>query len=373
MEFIDLKAQYQALKNEIDAAISEVLRHGQFILGKEVSLLEQEMSDSLGVKHVVTCGNGTDALMLLYMAYGFQAGDAVFFPDLTFFATVEPAMLLGATPVFCDVKKDNYNMCPENLERQIKAVLREGRLKPRAVVPVDFLGNPADYNEIAEICKKYGLTMIEDAAQSFGSLYNGKKCGSLGDAAITSFFPAKPLGCYGDGGAVMTNDDNLAELLKSLRFHGKGDSKYDNIRVGLNSRLDTIQAAILRVKLRALREYELDVRQIVASRYNDSLKDRFRVLKVRDGSLSVYAQYAFLAEDKEQRDKISLKLKENNIPSMIYYPKAQHQLPVMQGIGSYGEHYINSEYYCDRTLSLPMHPYLGLDEQNKIIECVAGV
>ncbi len=370
MEFIDLNAQYVALKNDIDEGIRNVLTHGQFILGPEVERLEAEISAFIGVKHTITCANGTDALQLLYMEYGVGSGDAVFAPDVTFIATVEPAAMLGATPVFCDISIETFNICPKSLERQISAVLQEGKLKPRAVVTVDFIGNPAQYDEIAEICKKYGLLLIEDAAQSFGAMYGNKRCGALGDAATTSFFPAKPLGCYGDGGAIFTNDDDVAYRLRSMRAHGKGKSKYDNVRVGVNSRLDTLQAAILLPKLAALRNYEIDARQEIAARYNNAFKGKFQLQRVLQGNVSTWAQYALLAKSTENRDFILSKLANHGIPSLVYYPTPQHALPVFRDTCAYGETFKHSSDYCARTFSLPMHPYLSEVEQDKVISAV---
>jgi len=371
MQFIDLKAQYSALKNEIDAGINAVLTHGQFIHGPEVAKLERELAAFAGVKYCITCANGTDALQLLFMAYGIGAGDAVFCPDVTFIASVEPACMLGAVPVFCDIDNDTWNICPQSLERQIKAVVAEGKYTPRAVIAVDFLGNPADYDKICKLCAKYDILVIEDAAQSFGASIGGKHCGSFGDAATTSFFPAKPLGCYGDGGAVLANDDNIADICRSICVHGKGpNGKYDNVRVGMNSRLDTLQAAILLPKLKALREYEIDRRQEVATRYNKAFAQDFQLQRIADYAVSVWAQYALLAKDTAQRDKIIAHLSASKIPNMVYYPTPQHELPVFAGVNHYGETFANANDYCARTFSLPMHPYLESAQQDKIIKAV---
>lgn len=371
MEFIDLKAQYRALKPQMDEKIAAVLTSAQFIHGKEVPELEEKLASFVGRKYCISCANGTDALQLVYMAYGIGAGDAVFCPDVTFISSTEPACMLGATSVFCDITKDTYNLCPESLERQVKAVVAEGKLTPKAVVAVDFLGNPADYETLSAVCKKYNLILIEDAAQSFGAEYHGKRCGSLGDIATTSFFPAKPLGCYGDGGAIFTDDEAMAEHLRSLCVHGKGaGGKYDNIRVGTNSRLDTIQAAVLQVKLAALEEYEVNDRQTVANRYNEAFAGQFVTPAVAENCRSVYAQYALLAKDREERDAVLAKLKENQIPHMIYYPTPQHALPVFAGAPRYGEEYKNANDYCARTFSLPMHPYLREKEQGEVIAAV---
>lgn len=367
MQFIDLKAQYQHLKEEIDAGIAAVLAHGQFIMGPEVFLLEQELANFVNVKHVISCANGTDALQLLYMAYGIGNGDVVFCPSITFIASVEPACMLGATPVFCDIRMDTYNICTESLERQVKAVLAEGRLNPKAVVAVDFLGNPADYDALDTICQKYNLILISDAAQSMGAYYKGKPCGSFGHSAITSFFPAKPLGCYGDGGAIFTNDDHIAEVCRSLRVHGQGPKgKYHNVRVGVNSRLDTIQATVLLPKLCTLINHEIAARQKVAATYNEAFKGHFTTPHVNSSDQSIYAQYALLAIDQTQRDAILSVLKTTNIPSIVYYPAPLHTLDVFQSYNQYGEPFSNSNEYCARTFSLPMHPYLDDADQSFI-------
>ena len=371
MQFIDLKAQYRALKTEIDEQIQAVLEAGQFISGPQVKELEQKLADFVGRKHCITCANGTDALQIAYMVYGIGEGDAVFCPDITFISSTEPSKMFGATSVFCDIQPDTYNLCPESLERQIQAVLAEGKLKPKAVVAVDILGNPCDFDAIAPICEKYGLILIEDAAQSFGASYKGKKCCAFGQIATTSFFPAKPLGCYGDGGAIFVDDDEMANVIRSICVHGKGPKgKYDNVRVGMNSRLDTLQAAILLPKFQALAEYEVDDRQTVANRYNDAFAKHFTTPFVQEKCVSVYAQYAILAKDTATRDQVIAHLKEKNIPNMIYYPTPQHALPVFRDEPTYGETFQNANDYCARTLSLPMHPYLGAEEQQTVIDAV---
>lgn len=371
MEFIDLKSQYNALKSEINANIQSVLESAQFIGGTYVQELEKKLASYVGRKYCITCANGTEALQLAFMAYGVGQGDAVFCPDVTFIASVEPACILGATPVFCDITKDTYNLCPENLERQIKSVLAEGKLTPKIVVAVDFLGNPADFFAIDAICKKYGLVLLEDAAQGFGASYQGKHCCSFGDISTTSFFPAKPLGCYGDGGAIFTDDENMDTLLRSYCVHGKGPGgKYDNVRVGLNSRLDHLQAAILLPKLKALETYEIDHRQTVAKRYTAAFSGKLVTPFVAQNCVSSYSQYALLSKDHNQRDKVIARLSEKKIPNMIYYPTPQHKLPVFQNAPTYGETFPRADDYCARTFSIPMHPYLEESEQQVIIEAV---
>lgn len=371
MQFIDLKAQYQALKAEINESIQAVLDDGRYIGGPQVKELEEKLAAYVGRKYCISCANGTDALQIAYMVYGIGAGDAVFCPDITFISSTEPSKMLGAASVFCDIQPDTYNLCPESLERQIKAVLAEGKLTPKAVVAVDILGNPCDYDAIIPICEKYGLILIEDAAQSFGATYKGKKCCAFGEIATTSFFPAKPLGCYGDGGAIFVDDEELANVIRSICVHGKGPrGKYDNIRVGVNSRLDTIQAAILLPKLKALAEYEVENRQSVADRYNAAFAADFTIPVVQEDCRSVYAQYAILAKDTATRDRVVAHLTEKKIPNMIYYPMPQHALPVFCAEPGYGEAFVNADDYCARTLSLPMHPYLGEEEQQTIINAV---
>ncbi len=371
MQFIDLGAQYRALKAEIDANIQTVLNSAQFIGGPQVAELEENLAAFVGRKHCITCANGTDALQIAYMIAGVGPGDAVFCPDMTFISSTEPAKMFGAASVFCDITRDTYNLSPESLERQIQAVLAEGTLTPKVVVAVDILGNPCDYDAILPICEKYGLFLIEDAAQSFGASYKGKRCCSFGQIATTSFFPAKPLGCYGDGGAIFTDDDQVDKLCRSICVHGKGPGgKYDNVRVGVNSRLDTLQAAVLLPKLNALGSYEIDARQAVAARYNAAFSGRFIIPFVADNCVSAWAQYALLAENTAQRNQIIAHLTEKSIPNMIYYPTPQHALPVFQNEPCYTETFDAANYYCAHTFSLPMHPYLDAEQQQMIIDAV---
>jgi dTDP-4-amino-4,6-dideoxygalactose transaminase len=279
--------------------------------------------------------------------------------------------MLGATPVFCDIEMSGYNISPESLERQIKAVLAEGKLVPKAVVAVDLFGNPADFDAICNIGAKYGIIVIEDAAQSFGASFNGKRCGSFGDIGTTSFFPSKPLGCYGDGGAIFTDDDDMAALLRSICTHGKGPKgKYDNVRVGMNSRLDTLQAAILWPKLKALQSYELERRQEVAARYGKALASSLAIPAIRNGAVSAWAQYSLLAENAVQRERITARLNELDIPSMVFYHAPQHALEVYSALGRYGELFANATDFCSRVFSLPMHPYLEESEQEQVIKGV---
>lgn len=359
MEFRDLKKQYQVLKPQMDAAIGQVLQNCNFISGNPVAELEKELAAYVGVKHCVTCGNGTDALSLVMMAWEIGEGDAVFVPAFTFFASGEVVAFEGGTPVFVDVEERTFNLDPDKLEEAICKVEQEGKLHPRAVIAVDLFGQTADYRRIEEICKKHNLLLLEDGAQGFGGTIDGRRACSFGDAGATSFFPAKPLGCYGDGGAVFTNDDNLAELLRSLRVHGKSpSSKYDNIRIGINSRLDTIQAAVLQVKFAAFQQHELEDVNRAASLYTQYLGDVLKTPVVPEGFTSSWAQYTLILESSEQRDQLQRALKEQGIPTMIYYPKPMHLQAAFADLGYQKGDFPVAERLCAQVLSLPMHPYL---------------
>lgn len=368
MEFINLKAQYAALKESIDANIQSILSSAHFIGGAEIGEFEKKLADYVGRKHCITCGNGTDALQLAYMAYGVGVGDAVFCPDMTFIASVEPACMHGATPVFCDIEPDTYNLAPASLEAHIQAVLAEGKLRPRFVVAVDFLGNPAKFEQIEAICKKYDLILIEDAAQGIGASYRGKKCGSMGDIATTSFFPSKPLGCYGDGGAVFTDNDEIANLVRSFKVHGKGPKgKYDNVRIGINSRLDTLQAGVMLPKLAVL-EQEIAKRQEIAARYNDAFAGKLQIPVVESGSISSYAQYCILAESGEQRQRILDTMAAHKVPSLIYYPTPLH---VLDAFVPYPQEDIPcAAHYADCNFGVPFSPYLTAEDQETVIRTV---
>lgn len=363
MEFRDLKAQYQRLKPEIDNAIKTVLERTDFISGMAVKDLEQQLAEYIGVKHCVTCANGTDALVLALRAWNIGQGDVVFVPDFTFFASGEAPVICGATPVFVDVERDTFNISPKALEEAIIQVLKDGTLQPKVIVAVDLFGQPADYDRIREIADKYQLLILEDGAQGFGGNIRGKMACSFGDISTTSFFPAKPLGCYGDGGAIFTDNDEWAEVIRSLCVHGKGNDKYDNIRIGTNSRLDTIQAAILQVKLKAFREYELEAVNQVAKWYGEQLQDIVKVPVVKEGFYSSWAQYTVVCEDKEERDSLQQKLKGQNIPSMIYYAKGMHEQKAFDGKCVVVGKYPNTMYLKERVLALPMHPYMNLEKE----------
>lgn len=359
MQFRDLKKQYEVLKTDIDAGIAEVIESSAFISGKKVAELEKKLADYIGVKHCITCANGTDALSLALMAWGIGAGDCAFVPNFTFFASAETVAARGATPIFVDVDKTTFNIDPAKLESAIIDVLREGKWKPRVIVAVDLFGLPADYAEIRKIAQKYELLILEDAAQGFGGQFNGQKACSFGDIGTTSFFPAKPLGCYGDGGAVFTNDDSVAELLRSLRIHGKGTDKYDNVRIGINSRLDTIQAAILLVKFEAFVERELDAVNRVAHRYTQLLNDVVTTPTIPDKFRSSWAQYCILLDTEEQRDSLAEYLHERNIPTMIYYPKTMSEQKAFSDITGLSHDLEVSQTLCKIILALPMHPYIS--------------
>ncbi len=362
MEFIDLKKQYEILKQEIDANIQAVLDDGHYIMGAAVSELEKELADYIGVKHCITCANGTDALSLALMAWDIKSGDAVFVPSFTFYATAEVVSLIGATPIFIDSDPRTFNIDVIHLRSMIENVIKEGKLTPRAIIPVDLFGQPAEYEEIMKIAKDYNLLVLEDGAQGFGGSINGKKACSFGDISTTSFFPAKPLGCYGDGGALFTDSDVDYEKLVSLRVHGKGSYKYDNVRVGLNSRLDTLQAAILLPKLHAFNDYELNSRNEIADIYNHELNDIVITPLVKENMQSSWAQYTILLNDEQERNELQQYLKSKGIPSMIYYPKPLHMQSVYKDHIVYSEDLKNAENLSRKCLSLPMHPYLEREQ-----------
>lgn len=363
MEFRDLKRQYQVLKPQMDAAMLEVAENCNFISGKQVTELEQQLAEYVGVKHCVTCGNGTDALTLVMMAWDIKAGDAVFVPTFTFFASAEVVAFEGATPVFVDVDERTFNVDPVKLEEAIEQVKKEGKLNPRAVIAVDLFGQPADYTKIEEICKKHGLLLLEDGAQGFGGKIGDRTACSFGDAAATSFFPAKPLGCYGDGGAVFTNDDEMADYMRSIRVHGKSSAdKYDNLRIGLNSRLDTIQAAVLKVKLQAFKDHELESVNRAAKLYDEYLGNVVKTPVVPEGFYSSWAQYTLILDSKEQRTHLQKELKEQGIPTMVYYPKPMHLQGAFADLGYKKGNFPVAESLCERVLSLPMHPYLNEED-----------
>ncbi len=406
MDFIDLAAQQRRIADTLNANMARVLAHGQYINGPEVRELEQALAGYVGVKHAVGCASGTDALLMALMALDIGPGDAVFTPPFTFVATAEPISLLGATPVFVDIDPVTFNIDPVKLEKAIiaweerggsveqslspgliaiqaafpdrriidrrKASRRTGDRaagtpRPRAVIPVDLFGIPADYDAITAIAARHGLTVIEDAAQSFGGMYKGKKSCAFGEIACTSFFPAKPLGCYGDGGMCFTNDDRLDQLLRSIRVHGQGSDKYENVRIGINGRLDTLQAAILLAKFAIFPE-EIGLRQDVAKRYGELLPDGVTIPVVPEGYLSAWAQYSILACDDAERTALIARLKADGIPTAIYYPKPLHRQNAFASLGYREGDFPISDDCSRRIFSLPMHPYLTAEEQRRIAD-----
>lgn len=367
MQFIDLAAQRARINDRLKAAIDKVVSEGRYILGPEVTTFEQQLAAYVGVRNVVACANGTDALLLPLYAAGIGPGDAVFVPSFTFAATAEVVALAKAEPVFVDIDPDTYNLDVDSLEAALAMVKAEGRLTPRAIIPVDLFGLAADYDAIGAIAAREGLMVIEDAAQAIGGVREGVRCGAFGDVASTSFYPAKPLGCYGDGGAMFTNDDALAERLRSFAFHGKGETQYDNVHVGLNSRLDTIQAAILIEKL-AILEDEMVARQVVARRYADKLAGVVKTAHMPAGNRSAWAQYAI---ETPVRDGLKAHLQAQGIPSVIYYVKPLHLQVAYERFPRAPAGLPVSESLPERILCLPMHPYLSEADQDRICQAIA--
>lgn len=364
--FVDLQAQRKALNGRVETAIATVLDHGRFIMGPEVRQLESELADFCGAKHALTCASGTDALLLALMAWGVGAGDAVFVPTFTFASTAEVVVLTGATPVFVDVHPDTFNLAPESLAAALATVKEKG-LRPAAVIPVDLFGQPAEYDSVYRAIEGTGMKVLSDAAQSFGANGpDGRNAGTYGDLAATSFFPAKPLGCYGDGGAVFCNDDETISVLRSLRVHGQGADKYDNVRIGINGRLDTMQAAVLIEKLSIFRS-EIEARQQVAAIYDEGLSDVVKVPGVLPGATSAWAQYTITTDE---RDRLAGHLKENGVPTAVYYPRPLHLQTAYKGFPRAHDELTTSEWLAQRVLSLPMHPYLELGTQEWIIGAI---
>jgi UDP-2-acetamido-2-deoxy-ribo-hexuluronate aminotransferase len=383
--FIDLAAQQHRIYPDLERRIRTVLSHGKYIMGPEIPELEQKLAEYADVKHVISCSSGTDALLMSLMAFGIGPGDAVFTTPFTFIATSEVIFLLGATPVFVDIDPQTFNIDPSKLELAVMTMkenspeiytmqrslnsqptTRNSKLTAKCVIPVDLFGLPANYEQINAIARKHKLFVIEDAAQSFGAMYHGKKTGTLTDIAATSFFPAKPLGCYGDGGAVLTDDDHMADAIRSIRLHGKGKEKYDNIRIGINGRLDTLQAAILLEKLRLFPQ-EVKERNRVADRYSQGLKDHLEVPFVPEGMTSVWAQYSVLSDHKEM---LQTMLKENGIPTAVYYPKPLHLQTAFSSLGYKEGDFPVSEKVSQTIFSLPMHPYLKDDQIDRIVQVI---
>lgn len=372
MEFRDLRAQHAALKHDIDAALMDTVTAGRFIGGGPVSLLEQELADYVGVKHCISCGNGTDALQLALMAWGIGAGDAVIVPDFTFFSSGEVVSAVGATPVFVDILEDTFNIDPSQIAPAC-ALARGQGLIPRAVIAVDLFGQPADYPSIRMVCESEALLLLEDGAQGFGGAIGERRACSFGDISTTSFFPAKPLGCYGDGGAIFTDNDEWAALIRSYAVHGKGSMKYDNVRVGMNSRLDTIQAAILRVKLAAFAEHELDDVNERAAWYEGLLESTsYKTPSVLEGYLSSWAQYTVICPDDVDRDELQAALKSRGVPTNVYYPKPMHEQLAFAG-GRLLLPCPMTERLCKEVLSLPMGPYLTREDAWMVAHALRGL
>ena len=378
MQFIDLAAQQERIRERIEANIAAVLDHGKYIMGPEIQSLEEKLAQYVGVKHAISCASGTDALLLALMAYEIGPGDAIFTTPFTFIATGEVISLLGATPVFVDIDSQTFNMDPSKLEPAIQAILdnaandpaiaRSGiSLVPRGIIAVDLFGLPADYDSLNAIAGQHGLFVLEDAAQSFGAGYKGKKACNLTQIGCTSFFPAKPLGCYGDGGMCFTDNENLYETIQSLRVHGKGTHKYDNVRIGMNGRMDTLQAAVLLAKFDIFPE-EVELRQQVARRYSRLLNQQAEVQApmVPQEMISAWAQYSVLAKDETHRTQLQAKLKDAGIPTAIYYPKPLHLQTAFKFLGYEEGDFPISEDFSSRIFSLPMHPYLSNSDQEII-------
>jgi len=365
MQFIDLKSQYELIKSDVLKSIENVLEHGQYIMGPEVSLLEQKLADYVGSKYCISCSSGTDALLMSLMALDVGPGDAVFTTPFTFVATSEVISLLGATPVFVDIDELSYNISPRLLDEAIRNIEYEKSLNIKAIIPVDLFGLPADYVELRRISAKYDLPIIEDGAQSFGGKIGEKMACSFGHISTTSFFPAKPLGGYGDGGAIFTNDKYLKDKVESIRVHGKSSDKYNNIRIGINGRLDTIQAAVLLNKL-TIFDNEIQNRQIIAEQYSSQLGDNFFVPHIPQKYTSAWAQYSILADDSSHRQVCMQKLKDKGIPSAIYYPIPLHLQKAYENLRYLKGDFKVCENISERIFSLPMHPYLTKTEINQI-------
>ena len=368
MDFIDLKTQQSRIREKIDKRIKSVLDHGKYIMGPEVFELEEKLANYVGVKYCISCSSGTDALLIPLMANGIGPGDAVLTTPFTYIATAEVISLLGAEPVFLDIYEDTYNMNPDCIEDAIKDSERKG-LNAKAIIPVDLFGLPARYRLITELANKHDLMIIEDAAQGFGGSIGGEKAGSFGHVASTSFFPAKPLGCYGDGGAIFTDDEELTEIMKSVRIHGSGTDKYENARIGINGRLDTFQAAVLLEKL-SIFDDELRLRNEVADYYSSNINNNLVKPFIPKNYTSSWAQYSILASTESERMGIMSALNQLNIPSMIYYKTPLHLQRVFEGLGYEKGDFPISERVSRQIFSIPMHPYLNREEQNMIIEVI---
>jgi UDP-2-acetamido-2-deoxy-ribo-hexuluronate aminotransferase len=368
MEFVDLNRQQAVIRAELESRIEAVLEHGRYIMGPEVKELEKRLAEFVGVRHAIGCSSGTDGLLMALMAFDVGPGDAIFTTPFTFIATAEVIALLGATPVFVDIDPHTFNINPDSLGNAIQAVSAKDQLKPKGVIPVDLFGLPADYDKIMSLADVHGMFVLEDGAQSLGAVYKGRRAGGLGHTGATSFFPAKPLGCYGDGGALFTDDDHLAEKMRSIRVHGKGTHKYENLRIGINGRLDTLQAAILLAKINIFEE-ELERRQRVAKLYTERLQGLVEVPIIPDGSMSAWAQYSILTD---RREELQTYLHDQEIPTAVYYPTPLHLQPAFSYLGYTKGDFPVAEEVSRRILSLPMHPYLQDSDVEKIVGVVGA-
>ena len=370
MQFRDLKTQYTVMKDEMDKAILDVVASSAYVMGPKIKEMESAFAEYVGVKHCIACNSGTDALLLALKVWDVKAGDAVFVPSFTFFASAEVIVMQGATPVFVDVDKDTFNMDVTDLERKIEQTVKAGKHTPRVIIAVDLFGLPADFNAIREIAKKYNLYVLEDGAQGFGGRIGNQKACTFGDISTTSFFPAKPVGCYGDGGAVFTDNDDWTQLLDSYHIHGKGSDRYDNVRIGMNSRMDSIQAAVLLVKLKAFADHELvDVNKVV-ERYTEKLKDVVKTPIVPENFYSSWAQYTLQVENKEIRGGLQAALKALDIPTAIYYPIPMHRQTAFNYLNPNDNRCPISDQLADTVISLPIHPYLTEADQDMICDAV---
>lgn len=366
MQFRDLKKQYSVLKDEMDQAILEVAASSAYVMGPKVKEMETAFAEYVGVKHCIACNSGTDALLLALKAWDVKPGDAVFVPSFTFFASAEVIAMQGATPVFVDVDPDTFNMDDEDLRRKIEKVIWDGELTPKAMVVVDLFGLPSNFEAIRATAERFRLHVLEDAAQGFGGRIGEEKACTFGDISTTSFFPAKPVGCYGDGGAVFTDNDEWAALIESYHIHGKGSDRYDNVRIGMNSRLDSLQAAILLVKLKAFKEYELVDVNKVANRYTELLQGVVKTPVIPDGYYSSWAQYTIQLPNKEIRSELQVALKAHDIPTMVYYPIPMHRQTAFKYLNKEMNLCPVSDRLADCVLSLPIHPYLSEEDQDLI-------
>lgn len=372
MQFRDLKTQYAVLKDEMDKAILDVVASSAYVMGPKIKEMESAFAEYVGVKHCVACNSGTDALLLALKAWDVKPGEAVFVPSFTFFASAEVIAMQGATPVFVDVDKDTFNMDVADLERKIEQTLKAGKFTPRVIIAVDLFGLPADFKAIRTLADKYHLFVLEDGAQGFGGRIGERKACTFGDISTTSFFPAKPVGCYGDGGAVFTDNEEWAQLIDSYHVHGKGSDRYDNVRIGMNSRLDSIQAAILLVKLKAFREHELVDVNKVATRYVEQLHGVVKTPVVPQGFYSSWAQFTLQVANKEIRAGLQTALKELDIPTAIYYPIPMHRQTAFSYLNPEDNHCPVADRLADTVISLPIHPYLSEADQDVICNAVRG-